>query len=128
MQKTAYDMLMSDWSSDVCASDLAKGTHADQCLEMQGGTVTLKNVAEIASWYIYLTNSNMLRRDGHRQARCPVTARTWSRSARSRIVTSSTAKPPSSGRPRCQKIGRAHVGTPGTNAHLVCRLLLEKTT
>src|SRR3546814_9789916 len=67
---------------------------------MQGGTVTLKNVAEIASWYIYLTNSNMLRRDGHRQARCPVTARTWSRSARSRIVTSSTAKPPSSGRPR----------------------------
>src|SRR3546814_13061114 len=100
MQKTAYDMLMSDWSSDVCASDLAKGTHADQCLELQGGTVTLKNVAEIASWYIYLTNSNMLRRDGHRQARCPVTARTWSRSARSRIVTSSTAKPPSSGRPR----------------------------
>src|SRR3546814_7996596 len=26
---------------------------------------------------------------------------------------------------RCQ-IGRAHVGTPVTNAHLVCRLLLEK--
>src|SRR3546814_3307604 len=24
------------------------------------------------------------------------------------------------------KIGRAHVGTPVTNAHLVCRLLLEK--
>src|SRR3546814_5721108 len=27
---------------------------------------------------------------------------------------------------RRQKIGRAHVGTPVTNAHLVCRLLLEK--
>src|SRR3546814_5519876 len=24
------------------------------------------------------------------------------------------------------KIGRAHVGTPGTNANIVCRLLLEK--
>src|SRR3546814_5167478 len=26
------------------------------------------------------------------------------------------------------EIGRAHVGTPVTNAHLVCRLLLEKKT
>src|SRR3546814_1056999 len=26
-----------------------------------------------------------------------------------------------------RQIGRAHVGTPDTNAHLVCRLLLEKT-
>src|SRR3546814_10085048 len=25
----------------------------------------------------------------------------------------------------CPQIGRAHVGTPVTNAHLVCRLLLE---
>src|SRR3546814_9849867 len=31
-------------------------------------------------------------------------------------------------RPRrcCRQIGRAHVRTPVTNAHLVCRLLLEK--
>src|SRR3546814_7786283 len=28
--------------------------------------------------------------------------------------------------PRAQQIGRAHVRTPVTNAHLVCRLLLEK--
>src|SRR3546814_3728444 len=26
-QKTAYEMRMSDWSSDVCSSDLLKGTH-----------------------------------------------------------------------------------------------------
>src|SRR3546814_4677804 len=26
----------------------------------------------------------------------------------------------------CEQIGRAHVGTPVTNAHLVCRLLLEQ--
>src|SRR3546814_3149959 len=29
--------------------------------------------------------------------------------------------------PRIRQIGRAHVGTPVTNAHLVCRTLLEKT-
>src|SRR3546814_2797351 len=29
---------------------------------------------------------------------------------------------------RRQEIGRAHVCTPVTNAHLVCRLLLEKKT
>src|SRR3546814_4228501 len=29
---------------------------------------------------------------------------------------------------RVQEIGRAHVCTPVTNAHLVCRLLLEKKT
>src|SRR3546814_3984020 len=26
-QKTAYEMRISDWSSDVCSSDLADGTH-----------------------------------------------------------------------------------------------------
>src|SRR3546814_1997294 len=27
-QKTAYEMRISDWSSDVCSSDLATGQHA----------------------------------------------------------------------------------------------------
>src|SRR3546814_9413914 len=27
-QKTAYEMRISDWSSDVCSSDLARGTAA----------------------------------------------------------------------------------------------------
>src|SRR3546814_10617549 len=31
------------------------------------------------------------------------------------------------GFPHVEEIGRAHVCTPVTNAHLVCRLLLEKT-
>src|SRR3546814_15150699 len=26
-QKTAYEMLISDWSSDVCSSDLTRGAH-----------------------------------------------------------------------------------------------------
>src|SRR3546814_3077000 len=28
-QKTAYEMRISDWSSDVCSSDLARPRHAD---------------------------------------------------------------------------------------------------
>src|SRR3546814_3903704 len=29
-QKTAYDMRISDWSSDVCSSDLECGTYRDR--------------------------------------------------------------------------------------------------
>src|SRR3546814_3363743 len=29
-QKTAYDMRISDWSSDVCSSDLDRGGHGQQ--------------------------------------------------------------------------------------------------
>src|SRR3546814_11256584 len=29
-QKTAYEMRISDWSSDVCSSDLGEVTHRDQ--------------------------------------------------------------------------------------------------
>ena len=41
----------------------AAGTDADRSLEKQAGTVILKNVAEIRSEYIYLTNSNLQGRD-----------------------------------------------------------------
>src|SRR3546814_3976494 len=32
-QKTAYEMRISDWSSDVCSSDLASGFHIGQSEE-----------------------------------------------------------------------------------------------
>src|SRR3546814_9202941 len=32
-QKTAYDMLISDWSSDVCSSDLFRGLMARRLLK-----------------------------------------------------------------------------------------------
>src|SRR3546814_5098283 len=31
-QKTAYEMRISDWSSDVCSSDLPRQGEGDQCL------------------------------------------------------------------------------------------------
>src|SRR3546814_2446033 len=30
-QKTSYEMRISDWSSDVCSSDLAKAVSSDPC-------------------------------------------------------------------------------------------------
>src|SRR3546814_1124926 len=45
-QKTAYDMRISDWSSDVCSSDLCatarrddqrRAMHAEQCRDPQTG-------------------------------------------------------------------------------------------
>src|SRR3546814_16261949 len=42
-QKTAYEMRISDWSSDVCSSDLS----ADRCVQVMGGTgVTDKTIVE----------------------------------------------------------------------------------
>src|SRR3546814_1902697 len=38
-QKTAYEMRISDWSSDVCSSDLGTGTVA-RGLALRGCTVT----------------------------------------------------------------------------------------
>src|SRR3546814_1328167 len=34
-QKTAYEVRISDWSSDVCSSDLANRWH-DRCLHLSG--------------------------------------------------------------------------------------------
>src|SRR3546814_10840197 len=38
-QKTAYEMRMSDWSSDVCSSDLLRGTHHQVGLRRYAGHV-----------------------------------------------------------------------------------------
>src|SRR3546814_7337368 len=36
-QKTAYEMRISDWSSDVCSSDLGEGRGEDQSQPDEGG-------------------------------------------------------------------------------------------
>src|SRR3546814_10060665 len=35
-QKTAYEMRISDWSSDVCSSDLPLDSEAGQCRDARG--------------------------------------------------------------------------------------------
>src|SRR3546814_10776841 len=92
-KKTAYEMRISDWSSDVCSSDLAG---------RPGG-----------------------RRARHQRPRGP----DQRRSRRADPVGQCLGcvdRGNHRGQELYQEIGRAHVRTPVTNAHLVCSLLLEK--
>src|SRR3546814_1073775 len=45
-QKTAYDMRISDWSSDVCSSDLEE---ADRAVDMQLQTIAARHGLDL-SW------------------------------------------------------------------------------
>src|SRR3546814_19760361 len=45
-QKTAYEMRISDWSSDVCSSDLSVSSHLPKRLR------TALNIAAASSWVI----------------------------------------------------------------------------
>src|SRR3546814_8157390 len=107
-QKTAYEMRISDWSSDVCSSDLIPrrkrqtsprqrprwGFHRRSRRRHSDAQEALRPTPTLHRRLLgkkYLMNDRKLLGIG--------------------IVG---------------KIGRAHVWTPVTNAHLVCRLLLEK--
>src|SRR3546814_1739589 len=98
-------MRISDWSSDVCSSDL----------DCKIGSTTL--------WFppaLDPTGSPSSRRCATKDGRVRCS------SSRSHVRTVEIeASLAMSGR-LCSKIGRAHVCIPVTNAHLVCRLLLEK--
>src|SRR3546814_3292954 len=48
-QKTAYEMRISDWSSDVCSSDLTVGAAAQEGREMQSQSKILDDMAKLAS-------------------------------------------------------------------------------
>src|SRR3546814_6783715 len=88
-------MRISDWSSDVCSSDLCLVSAALPRRERQ--TRLYRDVLEAA---------------GDR----PVVFRTLDIGGDKALPYLREA----------DEIGRAHVRTPVTNAHLVCRLLLEK--
>src|SRR3546814_6515449 len=47
-QKTTYEMRISDWSSDVCSSDLAVQTHKFKCVGLDSmGYMRTRNTPEI---------------------------------------------------------------------------------
>src|SRR3546814_1455693 len=100
-------MRISDWSSDVCSSDLA-ARRAFPGIALGGGM------------FSYFTELNRKRPpvgllDFVSHATCPIVHAADDRS----VIQTLEAIPHI-------EIGRAHVCTPVTNAHLVCRLLLEK--
>src|SRR3546814_5740016 len=98
-------MRISDWSSDVCSSDLPP--HSDR-----------------RKIFVQRTRPRWVRDNGLRAS----SSATASRSSRCSISSrrSQAIANGGIGAPRIGQIGRAHVRTPVTNAHLVCRLLLEK--
>src|SRR3546814_9962846 len=98
-------MRTSDWSSDVCSSDLLVGdrpTLADALFIGVARWLDFHEVAEPVRW--------------------PKLAALRARLEADPAVAYTTAL--ESGENAA--IGRAHVCTPVTNAHLVCPLLLEK--
>src|SRR3546814_14709733 len=46
-QKTAYEMRISDWSSDVCSSDLINGRQFDVVVRFQVGTLRYLVLIEV---------------------------------------------------------------------------------
>src|SRR3546814_2780119 len=104
---TAYDMRISDWSSDVCSSDLIArpGRHRLRARTLGrylGRQCPGRSIAHGSSGSMATDRPGPSMLMGHSP---------W-------LLRKRTFAP--------RKIGRAHVRTPVTNAHLVCRLLLEK--
>src|SRR3546814_8827310 len=90
-------MRISDWSSDVCSSDLFAMVRR-RAVAAEIETAIGNHSFRATGITTYLKNGGTLE-----------TAATMANHSSTRT-----------------KIGRAHVCTPVTNAHLVCRLLIEK--
>src|SRR3546814_6017927 len=118
-------MRISDWSSDVCSSDLYQGV-----IPLEGDSVA--HVLES-----YMRNSEQLdtrlwlAADSRQAAglllqRLPGQGGTDVSDEHTQDETWERARHLAATVKHNEQIGRAHVLTPVTNAHLVCRLLLEK--
>src|SRR3546814_4674297 len=99
-------MRISDWSSDVCSSDLRIGEHHLRALVPKQGPIGLRISC--------ITADEPMRSDRPDIAQPRHSLILWLRHFIERVTGFGL------------EIGRAHVCTPVTNAHLVCRLRLEK--
>src|SRR3546814_1634043 len=110
-QKTAYEMRISDWSSDVCSSDLDVGAHP------VAGAKRFPRQAFVAPHQRLCTPEI----DGHVAELVALDdAVHHLADAVLVFVVLSLALG------FAHQIGRAHVRNPVTNAHIVCRLLLAQ--
>src|SRR3546814_3079072 len=101
-------MRISDWSSDVCSSDLAgearvpvaRDDLAPDDRDRRGTKLRVERLGQLERGQRLFDVDMRAHRDG---------------------MNAGVGAPGAE-----HQIGRAHVCTPVTNAHLVCRLLLEK--
>src|SRR3546814_952843 len=117
-QKTAYEMRISDWSSDVCSSDLGAGSMKFQkILWLSFGVVTAGSLAACSGVgngskpdHLEISQTQgLLGINSNKSFVCFPEPLTLS------IVFDNG---------RYERIGRAQVCTPVTNSHLVCRHML----
>src|SRR3546814_3940530 len=107
-------MRISDWSSDVCSSDLWERESPKPSRSSPNPPISRNGPGRAsASRHVDRACGG---RVGHRAILSP------SIRAPARAPVRRAVPPPAASH---REIGRAHV-TPVTNAHLVCRLLLEK--
>src|SRR3546814_8763907 len=127
--KTADEVRISDWSSDVCSSDLLRRRHRIRRHRAATGSVRVAAAGNAGKQKA--ENGTV-----HFQHGCPPTA-----PQPSRTPAHAVSRPPPATKALDEilanhaaqdfpklviQIGRAHVLTPVTNAHLVCRPRLEK--
>src|SRR3546814_9758798 len=129
-------MRISDWSSDVCSSDLVVSTVRVKDYE---AALALANQGNFGLSAGIVTTSLKHARHFRRNVRAGMVMVNLPTAGVDYHVPFGGTRGSSYG-PREQgfaaveyytqmkKIGRAHVCTPVTNAHSVCRLLLEKQT
>src|SRR3546814_4495245 len=127
-QKTAYEMRISDWSSDVCSSDLARGKAGRRCRDgptpAAYGRSGPKGRGDSAP-----PPARDRRRSRHAISRAIARAASRRSPNRAPAARGQSSSPEAADRsPPPGRSEDAHVCTPVTNAHLVCRLLPEKKT
>src|SRR3546814_5834442 len=116
-------MRISDWSSDVCSSDLANAYYdVTGAFQLRGSLNWNRNRF---GTFVGQCFSGQTADEGCVAAaqdftgRAPTRSPDWAGNIGATYVADL-------GDQTLTQIGRAHVRTPVTNAHLVCRLLLEK--
>src|SRR3546814_9602301 len=136
MHITAYEMRISDWSSDVCSSDLAEwrpealddgriDTRRSEVVQLgaQVGDARRRLFGrEIFAWCRLETHD----RERHAQLVGPL-ARARDQCLMATMHAVEIADRQRTAAPIAWQIGRATVCTPVTNAQIVCRLLLAIT-
>src|SRR3546814_6299663 len=124
-QKTAYEMRISDWSSDVCSSDLRWRDAAGVEHARQGECVVTQTGIEGSLVYALSAElRDAIARDGSALLHFDIAP------GREQARLRDALAKPRAGRSLAEHIRRQDRKStrlnPVTNAHLVCRLLLEK--
>src|SRR3546814_5329486 len=104
-QKTAYEMRISDWSSDVCSSDLARsGRHARGALAVLRGGEACRDA-------VLWGGRSLTRLPAPRPVIIPTMGRSMPAFSRRSLFGAAAAVSlmPVLGLPRGSEIGRAHV-------------------